>query len=206
MQFYKILSFILAIASLQACQTIDTVIAQSEGQLTFEVKDNWDYAAKVAPDELIQQVRDENIDDSWIGDPRRFSMIKVKNLAQKHPLYLVEPSVRCESNYCPKEYHRPLCGSGGCSYFIYLEENGQYRKVFAKLFRREGSEALFKISSQIKDGVPACIELSGIDDYTYYHNRPPRGEDSIYRSRYCYNGREYILNKLYQVPASPSTN
>lgn len=194
------IALLTSILGLQSCQTIDTVIAQNTGELTFERQDNWAYAAKVAPKELIQQVRTENIDEYWIGDPRRFLMIKVNEMGQKYPLYLVIPAVKCESDYCPRELHRPLCGAAGrCSYFVYIEENGKYREVWGKLFQRLGDTPLFKVSKQMKDGVPACLEMGGIDDETEYRRRTERKNGEIFRSRYCYNGSEYVLDKLERV-------
>ena len=194
------LLIIVTILGLTSCTPLDTVIAQSSGELMFEIQDNWDYAAKVAPTELIQQVRSENIDKYWIGDPRRFLMIKVKYMGQKSSLYLVIPAVKCESDYCPSELHRPLCGAAGrCSYFVYIKENGKYRKVWGKLFQRQGDTPLFKVSKQMKDGVPACLEMGGIDAETWLKERPEIGENEIFRSRYCYNGTEYVLDKLEGV-------
>ena len=194
------IALVTSILGLQSCQVIDSVIAQNTGELIFERQDNWDYAAKVAAQELIQQVRNENIDEYWIGDPRRFLMIKVNEMFQKYPLYLVIPAIKCESDYCPRELHRPLCGvAARCSYFVYIEENGKYRKVWGHLFQRQGDTPLFKVSKQMKDGVPACLEMGGIDAETWLKERPEIGENEIFRSRYCYNGTEYVLEKLEGV-------
>ncbi|MEL4897404.1 hypothetical protein [Crocosphaera sp. Alani8] len=189
------------ILGLQSCQTIDAVIAQGSGELTFKTENQWEYAGEVAPIELSQQVKEENINDSWLGDPRRFSMIKVQYMGQKYPLYLVEPGIRCERDRCPREIHRPLCGvAARCSYFVYIEKDGEYRKVWGKLFQRQGDTPLFKVSRQMKDGVPACLEMGGIDAETWLNDRPQKGEDEIFRSRYCFNGKEYVLTQLDRIP------
>lgn len=206
-RFFKYITFISLISALPACQYIDTVVAQTEGQLTFEAKNNWNYAAKIAPTNFLEFFREKEIHSDWLGDPRRFQMMKINKVGQKYPMYLLDPSVDCPETGCRRD-HRPFCGTGGCSYFIYIEEEqGKYRKVFEKLFRAEGAlDNFFKVSRQMKDGLPACIELNGID-YDTYSKKPTNRdvEREMFVSRYCYNGRQYLLNRLYKV-SSPSSN
>lgn len=199
--FHKLIYLVGTLILLQSCQAIDTVTAQGEGELTFESRADWDYAARNTPPGMIQQVRQENISSDWIGDPKRFWVIKVQNLGLgQKPFYFIYPGIGCPDTGC-NDYHQPLCGSGGCTYLAYIEENGQYRRVFNQLFQAEGSfEEFFKVSRQLKDGLPACIELAGYDARSRYEGKlPQRGENQQFVSRYCYDGNEYVLNRLYLV-------
>jgi hypothetical protein len=198
--FKNIFIFSLLGFLLQSCQSIDIVIAQSDGELNFEIHKNWDYAVKVTPPGMIEQVRKENIDSDWIGDPRRFPVLKIQNFAQKTPFYLISPTIECPERGCDMSYNLPLCGgSGGCTYLGYIEKNGVYKKVFDKLFWLQGSDNP-NVSKQLKEGLPACLELPGYDFEARERGLPQQKEDQRFVSRYCYNGKNYVLNRLYLVP------
>jgi hypothetical protein len=187
----------------QGCQL---VTAKGEEELNFEVKNNWEYAAEVAPPNLMEQVLKDNLDpkSNWVGDPKRFQVIKINYLGQKSPLYLIDPKIYYE---CPKDkgcnldllrLYYPFCGAtGGCSYFAYIEENGTYRPVFQQLIWRLSANDFFKVSRQLYQGFPACFELTGYDSNTKLQGLPRIKEDQVFVSRYCYNGSQYILDKLY---------
>lgn len=200
------LSFFFLCLNVQSCQIINVVTAQGEGELSFiAIKDTWEYAAKLAPPGLVEQVVKENIDPDWIGDPKRFQIIKIDQFGLKS-LYFIDPYIPCPQEGCKNQelwnsYH-PLCGAtGGCSYFLYIQENGQYRKLFGQLFWRQGEKDNFlKISRQVKDGLPTCLELIGFDGEVKLNGLPSHRDDQRFVSRYCYDGREYVLDRLYLVP------
>jgi hypothetical protein len=203
--FFPGLTLLLLSTFFQGCNFIDAVIAQGEGELSFEVKDNWDYAAKVMPPELIEQIRRENINETWIGDPRRFQAIQVQQFGQKSPLYFVDPYIPCPEKGCATqqlydEYH-PLCTTfGGCQKLVYLEqENGTYRRVFQALFFQQASEneGFLKVSNQLYQGLPACFSLVGFDDERRREGRTEEGE--FFVTKYCYNGTDYVFQEMYVV-------
>lgn len=197
--------FLLTLPTLASCQLIAVVVAQSEGELFFEAKNNWDYAAKVLPPHLIEQSRKENLDPSWIGDPKQFRALKVKSLGQKSSLYFIEPAIYCPEEGCPTQelfdlYH-PACNkSGGCSYWVYVEENGTYRKVFDQQIWRQSTKDFLKVSIKLEQGVPACFELTGVDGDSRSQNLRDIPNNQVFVSRYCYNGNQYVLQKLSQKP------
>jgi hypothetical protein len=201
-KFFSGLTLLLTLPTLSSCHPLTAVVAQGEGELTFEAKNNWNYAAKVIPRSLIEQSRKDNIDPSWIGDPRRFQAIQVKNLGQKFPLYFIEPAIYCPEGGCQSQelfdlYH-PRCNkSGGCAYFVYVEEKGAYRKVFDQQFWRQSTKDFLKVSHQLYQGVPACFELTGFDGDMWLQGLPEKASDQVFVSRYCYNGRDYVLQNLY---------
>ncbi len=201
--FVKKCGLIAVLLGLQSCQLIDVVIAQSDQQLRFETKNEVKYAAEILPDEVIQQIKDENFEpnSNWIGDPRRFKVRKIQQLGQSKPLYYINPSIECPERGCDMFYHTPMCGgTGGCTYLGYIEENGKYRKVFDKLFWLQGSDSP-QVSLQISsEGVPACFELPGYDWDSREKGLPSLSEGEIFMSRYCYNGTEYTLNQIRVVP------
>ncbi len=202
-RFLKKIAFSCLFLSLQSCQIASIVTAQVEGELNFEPRNDWDYAARVAPPRLIQQVRDENISPSWIGDPKRFQIIKVAALGQRSPLYFIFPAIGCPETGCRDDL-RPLCNvSGACTYLAYIEEGGKYRKVFDRLFWTQGEGDFFQVSQQFKDGLPQCLELLGYDDFAWRDGLPPHQETQQFVSRYCYDTQkqEYILDRLYLVSA-----
>ncbi len=209
LSYLKKVGLITIFLGIQSCQVIDVVIAQSQTELQFETKNDVKYAAEVLPDEVIQQITDENLDPEygWLGDPRRFKVTKIQQLGQSKPFYYIIPKVECFKTSCDRFYHFPLCGgSGRCTYLGYIEENGKYRRVFKQLFLMQGSE-LPRVSLQISsEGVPACFELPGYDWDSREKGLPSLSEGQIFMSRYCYNGTEYTLNKLRIVPMEQGLN
>jgi hypothetical protein len=204
MKMKKFLFFtsLLLLPMLQACDLVTAVFAAGEGELTFIAKKNWDYAAKVMPPELIEQVRRENIDETWIGDPRLFQAVKVQLFGQKFPLYFIDPYIPCPENGCATQelddlYH-PLCTTfGGCQKLVYLQqENGTYRRVFYALFFQQASKkkGFLKVSNQLYQGLPACFLLVGFDDERRREGLTFEGE--FFVSQYCYNGTEYVFQQL----------
>ncbi|NJK51119.1 hypothetical protein HC931_26140 [Candidatus Gracilibacteria bacterium] len=127
--------------TLQSCDLVAAVLAQG-GELTLKAKDNWDYAAKVMPPELIKQVR-QNFEAHWIGDPKRFQAVKVQQFGQKSPLYFIDPYIPCPESGCTSQelydlYHPGCNVSGGCLKFAYVQqENGTFRRVFEQLFYQQ---------------------------------------------------------------------
>lgn len=200
-KFFSSIIFLLIFPSLSSCHLITAVVAQGEGELTFEAKNNWDYAAKVVPLDLIKKSREEDLEPSWIGDPRQFQAIRVKNLGQKSSLYFIEPAIYCPEGGCPTQelfdlYH-PACNkSGGCAYWVYVEENGRYRKVFDEQFWRQSTKDFLKVSHQLYQGVPACFELIGFDGDIWLKGLPEIADNQVFVSRYCYNGSQYVLQSL----------
>ncbi len=95
---------------------ISTVLASEKGST---MDNSWEYAAKVAPQELMQKVLQENISDNWLGDPAKMKVIKIKVADQKNHLYLINTKVQyeCPPNGC-SPLADPLCGSAGCAYLI----------------------------------------------------------------------------------------
>lgn len=203
-QFLNKIVFSFLFLSLQSCQIASMVTAQVEGELSFEKRDDWDYAGKVAPIVLIQQVRDENISPNWIGDPKRFQVIKIAALGQRSPLYFIFPAIGCPETGCRDDL-RPLCNvSGACTYLAYIEEGDKYRKVFDRLFWSQGEGDFFKVSRQLKDRLPQCLELLGYDDFVLRDGLPPHREGQQFVSRYCFDKQkqEYALERLYLTRSS----
>lgn len=192
---------------LQSCGTMDAMIAQAEGRMTFKLKNDWQYAAKITPTGMMQEVVKTMLQGEWLGDPNRFSVLKIKEFGQEKALYFISPMIPCPEGGCASQalfdLYRPTCGATGwCSYFAYVDEgDGTYRQVFRKHLLRRGGKDFLKVSAQLKDGLPACLELLAFDSEA--HNRglvhfEPETEFVV--SRYCYNGEEYTLKQIYQIP------
>ena len=203
----KQVNLFLVILGLQSCQVIDVVTAQSQ-PMKFRIVGEEKYAAEFLPDEAISQIKREIFDPNseWIGDPRRFSVRKIQQMGQTQPLYYITPMIECPETGCNMFYHLPLCGAtGGCTYVGYIEEKGKYRQVFNKLFWLQG-KGTPRVSEPNFEGVPACFEIPGYDFESREKGLPELSEQEIFMSRYCYNGQEYILNKLYLVPIEKGIN
>lgn len=211
-QFHRILKLgiigLLSFPILLGCGRLTAVFASGEGEFSFEVqKKKWDYAARVMPLELISQVRQENLDERWSGDPKRFQAVKVRQFGQKLPLYFIDPYIPCPEGGCPTrelydQYH-PACNvSGGCAKLVYLEqENGKYRRVFKEQFYQQATveEGFLKVSPQLEGGYPACFEMTGFDLDMKLQGLSDLRDDQVFVSRYCYNGTDYVFQNLYVV-------
>lgn len=156
----------------------------------------WELAARAAPPDLMEQVVQENIDPSWIGDPNRMQVIKIAVAGQRHPVYVINPQV-----VSPKSIRTidpsmsPLCGTAGCAYLGYIEEGGTYRRIFQQYLKDKlpPGTTFLKVGGGLTNGLP-CLE------FTEYPE-PPNGK-SLAVTRYCYNGREYVPQekKLRALP------
>ncbi len=172
--------------------------------------EDFDYAARVLPDALITQVREENVSDKWMGDPKRFSSYKHSPMGSQ-TIYIISPNIHCpDEEACPtfsttSPLYKPTCGSGGCHYTIYVEEGrNKYRQVFAQLLNfqvKRGTQIpIFKIDNQYREGLPTCFELQGFDgELKFAHQRLRALGDGDIISRYCYNGRRYVLDNVRAV-------
>ncbi|NJQ97790.1 MAG: hypothetical protein HC784_09480 [Hydrococcus sp. CSU_1_8] len=200
-------TFWLLLPTLQSCDLVAAVLAQG-GELTLKAKDNWDYAAKVMPPELIKQVR-QNFEAHWIGDPKRFQAVKVQQFGQKSPLYFIDPYIPCPESGCTSQelydlYHPGCNVSGGCLKFAYVQqENGTFRRVFEQLFYQQptADDVFLKVSSQLDRGYPACFEMAGFDDERRRQGLPETGQHQVFVSRYCYNGQDYVFQQMFVVPS-----
>ncbi len=195
MNFNRLLLLFILSFFLPSCQMV-----QGE-ESAFQAKPNWDYGANVAPQALLDQFRQENIDQEWIGDPKRFRVLKIQALGQK-TLYFVYPFIDCPENGCVtlqlRQLYQPLCNaSGGCGYFVYAEENGKYRQVFHEVVWKQVDEGKFvQVSTIPFQGLPSCFKLGGFDGDRRESIKKING---VIVSQYCYNGREYVFDNYQTV-------
>lgn len=177
----------------------------ADSELNFSVISNWDYAARVAPPELIKQVVKENIAPSWIGDAKRFSAIVIDHKKQAFPLYLIQPAIRdeCPNSFCDADLsalYRPLCGAtGGCTYLGYIDARGSYQRVFKEQLWAQvptnNNSNFVQVSHQLINGLP-CLEFMAFTSDTIHEGK---GNNKIWKSRFCFNGREYYLQHQYSI-------
>jgi hypothetical protein len=175
--------------------------------LTFQAnaqKTNvWDFAARVMPDALSQQVKRESLDPDWIGDPRRFTAVKYSKDGSE--FYLVWTNTDCpREGVCDPLYHRPTCGATGyCQFVGYAKRGDHYGQVFATYVAQQlpFAKGFSSISDKWISGVPECLTLVGIDTES-----PKQKGDGIGRVTYCYSQVEgkfkYRETKFEKFPAN----
>lgn len=185
----KISKFIL-LFSLLILTTITVSFSQISTVLASErwssVDNSWEYAAKVAPPELMQKVLEENVSDDWLGDPRRMKVIKLKIRGQKNNLYLVNTRVQYE---CPPSgcspLADPLCGSSGCAYLGYIQRGNSYHRVFNEYLKSilPPKVSFLEVSDRLTLGLP-CLRFTELSDLA---------TNKLQISKFCYNGNNYKL-------------
>lgn len=173
--------------------THSAALTQVDSELKFEVKDNWQYAAKVAPSGLMQQVANENLKGDWLGDPNRMQVIKIQLPKQVSPLYLINSRVQyqCPPIGCDPSLD-PLCGSAGCAYFGYVQSKKSYHRVFAQYLKSSLPPGVnfLRVSNQLVKGFP-CLE---------FREMPKLTTNKIRVSQYCFNGQQYSLEHQFSEP------
>jgi hypothetical protein len=182
-----------------ACQSV-TAISSGSNELRYELRENWDYAAKVLPAPLIEKIAKEDVPSDWSGDPRRFAAIAILQKGQKTPLYLIEPSLLrldgCPQRGCSAELlaqRSPFCGEIACLYFAYLEENGRFSKVFEEYIPQylPPNYPFFRVSKQLYHGLP-CLEFAFLPDRI--------DPEAVQVNTFCYNGWKYVGDRQYFEP------
>lgn len=146
--------------------------------------DTWQYAAKVAPPGLMQQVVQENVNPDWLGDPGKMQVIKPKVKGQKNDLYLINTRVQyeCPLNGC-SPLADPLCGSKGCAYLGYVRRGKSYTEVFNQYLRSTlpPDVTFLQVSNSLVLGLP-CLGFTQLSE-------PTGGKLKI--QKFCYDGNKY---------------
>lgn len=157
--------------------------------------DTWQYAAKVAPPGLIQQVVQENVKPDWLGDPGKMKVIKLKVKGQKNDFYLVNTRVQyeCPLNGC-SPLADPLCAPKGCAYLGYVRRGKSYVEVFNQYLRSTlPPEVTFlRVSNLLVSGLP-CLGFTEFSE-------PPASKLEI--QKYCYDGNKYNFVASENYPIS----
>ncbi len=162
------------------------VTVQASEQWKVVSGSDWQYATKVAPSGLMQKVVQENISESWLGDPGRMTVVKFQTPKQKTNFYLINTKVQYE---CPpigcSSFANPLCGSAGCAYLIYAQEGNFYRRVFSEYFKNAlpPEVPFLRASNQSASGLP-CLEFTEFPNFQV---------SELKSSKYCYNGSNFTL-------------
>ena len=189
----RLISSILLSLALLSCSP------RGIAQENYTPRDNWDYAANVLPNSLMEQVTQEVVPEDWVGDPRRFAVIKVQQRGQRSPIYLINPSLTrldgCPPAGCPSDLSQlsPLCGEVVCQYFVYIEKNGQYREIFGSSIPKylPPEYPFFRVSRELTNGLP-CLE------FAYLPER--QDPEAVAVSRFCYEGQKYVAESEYFEP------
>lgn len=154
----------------------------------FVAVNNWQPAALAAPPGLMEQVVKENIKGEWLGDPGRMSIMKIKEPGQQTPLYLINSRILrdCSPRGCDP-MQDPLCGSAGCAYFAYVQNNKSYRQVFNQYLKSSlpPEVPFLRVSKQLSSGFP-CLEFTEL---------PNIMNDTLEIKRFCYDGSKYVSRK-----------
>ncbi len=162
------------------------VTVRASEQWKVVSRSDWQYATKVAPPGLMQKVVQENISESWIGDPGRMTVVKLQTPKQKTNFYLIDTQVqdKCPPSGC-NSFADPLCGSAGCAYLIYAQEGNSYRRVFSEYFKNALPPGVpfLRVSNQLKSGLP-CLEFTEF---------PNSQVGELKSSKYCFNGTKFTL-------------
>lgn len=172
-------------------------------QVNAQQTGTWDFAARVMPDALSQQVKKESFEPGWIGDPRRFTAVRYRKDSSE--FYLVWTNTDCPEKGCLEFYHRPTCGAAGqCQFVGYAKQGDRYKKVFSTYLLQQLSfkKGFSSITNQWIDGVPECFTLAGIDPIS----SPKQVGDDMGRVTYCYSQVEkkfkYRDTKFEKFPAN----
>lgn len=162
------------------------VTVQASEQWKVVSRSDWQYATKVAPPGLMQKVVQENISESWLGDPGRMKIVKFQTPKQKTNFYLIDTQVqdKCPPSGC-NSFADPLCGSAGCAYFIYVQEGNSYRKVLSEYFKNvlPPKVPFLRVSNQLVSGLP-CLEFTELINLT---------SSNLKARKFCYNGKSFSL-------------
>ena len=162
------------------------VTVRASEQWKVVSRSDWQYATKVAPPGLMQKVVQENISESWLGDPGRMKIVKFQTPKQKTNFYLIDTQVqdKCPPSGC-NSFADPLCGSAGCAYFIYVQEGNSYRKVLSEYFKNvlPPKVPFLRISNQLVSGLP-CLEFTELINLT---------SSKLTARKFCYNGKSFSL-------------
>lgn len=162
------------------------VTVQASEQWKVVNGSDWQYATKVAPPGLIQKVVQENIAESWLGDPGRMKIVRFQTLKQKTNFYLINTKVqdKCPPSGC-NSFANPLCGSAGCAYLIYAQEDNSYRRVFSEYFKGvlPPEVPFLRVSNQLVSGLP-CLEFTELINLT---------SSNLKARKFCYNGKSFSL-------------
>ncbi|MDV2994938.1 MAG: hypothetical protein N4J56_004592 [Chroococcidiopsis sp. SAG 2025] len=184
---YPPLLVVLAIASSGCASWLEEAVPDAIAIADdYRPASKWELAARAAPPDLMEQVVQENIDPSWIGDPNRMQVIKIAVAGQQHPVYVINPQVMPPKSIRTIDPSMsPLCGTAGCAYLGYIEEDGTYRRVFHQYLKDKlpPGTTFLKVGGGLTNGLP-CLE------FTEYPE--PLNGTSLAVTRYCYNGRKYV--------------
>ncbi|NJO93171.1 MAG: hypothetical protein HC820_00205 [Hydrococcus sp. RM1_1_31] len=117
------------------------------------------------------------------------------------------PEDGCKTQALWDMYH-PTCNSfGGCGFFAYIEEKpGVYRRVFRQQFwiGTKENDPFLKVSRQLRQGYPACFELTGYDGEMRQRGLPEIRNDQVFVTRYCFNGKDYVFENLHVTQSQQS--
>jgi len=172
-------------------------------QVNAQQLGKWDFAARVMPDGLSQQVKKETMASDWIGDPRRFKAIKyVKSDGE---FYLVWTNTDCPEKGCLEFYHRPTCGAGGqCQFVGYAKRGDRFERVFETYLLQQlpFDKGFSTVTESWIDGVPQCFTLAGVDT----EKSPKQSAKPMGLVTYCFNQTEkqfkYRKTQFENFPAN----
>lgn len=160
-------------------------LSQTPQSLTFEVRSDWQYAARSAPQNLMQQVAKENLEDEWLGDPNRMKIVTVYLPQQKSALYLIDTRVQYE---CPPigcdPVLDPLCDRSGCTFLGYIEADKSYRRVFSERLNSAliPEKNFLSVSQQLVQDMP-CLK---------FNEKIKAADRPSATSQYCFDGKKYV--------------
>ena len=181
-----ILLFSLLLLFIVGFNLSQIVTVHASEQWKVVSRSDWQYVAKVAPPGLMQKVVQENIAESWLGDPGRMKIVRFQTPKQKTNFYLINTKVqdKCPSNGC-SSFADPLCGSAGCAYFIYVQEGNSYRKVLSEYFKNvlPPKVPFLRVSNQLGSGFP-CLEFTELINLT---------SSNLKSRKFCYSGKNFSL-------------
>jgi hypothetical protein len=206
---YSLLSIGLVVG-LQSCVLSG---ARADGQLSFVPVRDWGYLGRDAPKGLLDRFKTDNRSEleNAQTDPRRLRVHGRRTSGGK-TVYAIDPLSDCPEWGCSESYsdylqlNATFCRARQdfCRIMVYAEEKGKFRSVFDVPFRfqsdgENGSKIAF--SDREMDGLPICIEIKGYSTSSDINKLlPHKGEMDRYVSRYCYNGQQYELDKIYTEP------
>lgn len=179
--------FVITLAT--ALLSNQLALSQTPESLSFEIRNDWQYAAKSAPQHLMKQVAEENVEDEWLGDPNRMKIAKVNLPQQKSALYLIDTRVQYE---CPPigcdPALDPLCDRSGCTYLGYIQSGKSYRRVFSERLKSAltPEKNFLGVSQQLIEGMP-CLE---------FHEQTESAADQLSVRHYCFNGEKYDFRSV----------
>lgn len=202
-RFFRILYPPLLLALSIVTQSCSPLLGEAISESSIEeswATPEWEIAANVVPPALMEQVVQDNLTPTWIGDPGRMKAIKVSVKGQAYPLYVINPQItppRLVTTIDPSL--SPLCGTAGCKYLAYIEESGKYRQIFDKYLKDKLPPDIpfLRVAKSSSMGLP-CLEFTQYPD-------PLRGTTLI-STRYCYNGQSYVPQETSRKSVPQPTN